>query len=137
MEVADRLGLQEVLDRRQETLRDQDLAGLSLATEAGGQVRHRSDGAVVPAPFEADGADRRVALGDADAEVELVAVLPPLDAQLSDPVAHLQRHPDRPLGRVRHRHGVVEEDHHAITGEALERSVVGEDQLAHLGVVLP
>ena len=43
----------------------------------------------------------------------------------------------RALGRVRHRHRVVEEDHHAVAGEALERAFVLEDQLAHLGVVLP
>ena len=32
--------------------------------------------------------------------------------------------------------GIVEEDHHAVAGEALERALVGEDELAHFGVVL-
>ena len=56
--------------------------------------------------------------------------------QLADLVPHGDGHPDGSLGRLRHRDGVVEEDHHAVPGEALERALVIEDQLAHDGVVL-
>src|SRR5439155_21587252 len=67
------LDLQELLYLRQEPGRDQDLAGLGLPAETCGQVGHGADGAVVPAPLEADGADRGEPLGDADTEVKLVA----------------------------------------------------------------
>ena len=110
---------------------------LGLAAQARGQVGDGADGPVVPAALEADGADGGVALGDADAEAELVD-----RASASrrpgrwHALAHRQRHPHGALGRIGHRHRVVEEDHHAVAGEALERALVGEDQAAHLGVVL-
>ena len=37
--------------------------------------------------------------------------------------------------RVGHRHRIVEEDHDAVAGEALEGALVVEDQPAHRGVV--
>src|SRR5215475_3451324 len=70
VEIADRLGLHEVFDRGRQALRDQDLARLGFAKQASRKVGDAADGAVVPAPFKADRADRRVALGDADTEVE-------------------------------------------------------------------
>ena len=53
-----------------------------------------------------------------------------------DDVAHRDRHADGALGGVGHRDRIVEEDHHAVAGEALERALVGEDEPAHLRVVL-
>src|SRR2546425_5285091 len=135
-ELADGFDFREVLHRRQHALRDEDLARLRLATEARGEVGHGADRPVVQAPLETDRADRRVALGDADAEVEGVAALPPPDEQLVHPLAHGHRHANGTRGRVRHRHWVVEEDHHAVAGEALEGALVLEDEPAHLCVVL-
>src|SRR2546422_9889267 len=80
VEIAPGLGLHEGVRLRQQALGDQDLARLGLAAETGGEVRDGADGAVVPAPLEADRADRRVALRDADAELELVAELAPREA---------------------------------------------------------
>src|SRR2546425_3349146 len=135
-ELADGFDFREVLHRRQHALRDEDLARLRLATEARGEVGHGADRPVVQAPLETDRADRRVALGNTDAEVEGVAALPPPDEQLVHPVAHRDRHPDGAREGVRHRHRVVEEDHHAVAGEALEGALVLEDEPAHLCVVL-
>src|SRR5437870_5763670 len=135
-ELADRLDFREVLHRRQHALSDEDLARLRLAAEARREIGHSADRPVVQTPLEADRADRRVALGDADAEVEGVAALPPPDEQLVHPLAHGHRHANGTRGRVRHRHWVVEEDHHAVAGEALEGALVLEDEPAHLCVVL-
>src|SRR5688572_21598448 len=54
---------------------EEDLAGFGFAAEARGQVRDIADRRIVPAPFEADGAERRIALRDAHAERELEAAL--------------------------------------------------------------
>src|SRR5206468_804158 len=135
-EAAQVLHLDEVLDRAEDALGDEDLPGLRLAAEPRREVRHRADRAVVHPPLEANRADRGVALGDADAEVELVAALLPFHEQLIHAPAHHRGHPDRALGRVRDGHGVVEKDHHAVAGEALERALVLEDEAAHLCVIL-
>ena len=68
-ELARRLDLQQSLRRRQDALGNQDLAGLCFTAQASGEVGDRADRAVVPASLEADRADRRIALRDADAEV--------------------------------------------------------------------
>ena len=71
------LGVHEPVDRCQDARRRQDLAGLRLAAETEGKVRDGPDRAVVPATLEPDGADRGVALGDPDADVEVVTALAP------------------------------------------------------------
>jgi hypothetical protein len=43
-------------------------------------------------------------------------------SRLLDPIAHGHRHADGTLGRIFHLHRIVEEDHHAVAGESLERS---------------
>src|SRR5215831_15596846 len=58
------LGLHQLLDLRGHPLMDEDLAALGLAAEAGSEVGHGADGAVVPASLESDGADGSVALCD-------------------------------------------------------------------------
>src|SRR5262245_2706097 len=92
-----RLDLQHTFRYRQHSLRDQNLSWLRFGTQARSQVRDRADRPVVPAPFEADRADRRVALRDADALIELVAELAPFVAQPGGALAHRQCHPHRPL----------------------------------------
>ena len=73
---------------------------------------------------------------DADAEIEIVAALAPRHEQLVDPPAHRDRHPHRALGRVRHRHRVVEEDHHPVAGEPFEGALVLQDGPSHRVVIL-
>ena len=62
---------------------DQDLAVGGFAAQARREVDHGADGGIVEAPFEADAAERGVALGDADAEAELMAVLAPFARRAS------------------------------------------------------
>ena len=70
-ELAKRLGLNEILDRAQDALAYQDLAGLGLGTEAGGEICHGADGGIVEAALEADLTECRIALGDADTKSQL------------------------------------------------------------------
>src|SRR2546422_1289008 len=100
VELPDGFDLDQILGRREQPLRDQDLTGPGLTAEARGEIRYGADGSVVQASFEADGADRRVALRDPDAEVEIVAALAPPHAELADSVAHGERHPDRTFCRI-------------------------------------
>src|SRR5262245_49715571 len=111
--LADPHRLDLVLQGAEEPAGDEDLAGLGLAAEARGQVGDGADGAVVPAALEADGPERRVPLGDADPEVELVPALAPAAHQLVHPLAHGQRHPHRALLRVGYRGGGGGEGDHA------------------------
>src|SRR5712691_187837 len=131
-----RLGLGDAFHRRHHALLEQDLAGLGLGAEAGREIGDGADGAVVHAPFEADGPDGGIAVRDAEPEVEVEARLLPPDGKLGHPLAHGRGHPHRALRGIRHRHGVIEENHHAVAREALERPLRGQDQLAHGGVVL-
>ena len=73
---------------------------------------------------------------DAESEVEVEAGLLPSHGQLGHPLAHGGGHPHRALRRIGHRHRVVEEDHHAVAREALQRRFRGHHELAHLGVIL-
>src|SRR5919106_6040793 len=90
-----RCRVDQVLDGDVHALRDQDLPGLGLAAEASGDVRHGADGAIVPPAFEADGADGRVPLRDADAEPQLVTEPAPLLRHRAHLGSHRQRHPHR------------------------------------------
>ena len=56
---------------------EDDLAGARRAAQARREVRHVADRRVLPALLEADHAERRLALRDADAEADLVAELCP------------------------------------------------------------
>ena len=47
-----------------------------------------------------------------------------------------KRHADRLQFVVLDRHGRIEQDHHAVAGEMLDRSVVLDDHAAELGVIL-
>ena len=83
-ELASGFHLDALLGSAEHSLRDEDLARGGLAAGAGGQVGHGADGGVVAATPEADGADRCVTLGDADAEIEAEAELAPLLDMLGD-----------------------------------------------------
>src|SRR5258705_2822146 len=117
-QLADGLHLYQLFHHSQQAQRNEDLAGLGLAAETGGEVSDGADRSVVPATLEADGADRGVALGDADAEAELEPSLVPSDDQLCHAVPHRERHANRPFLRIRYGHRVIEKDHHAVAGEA-------------------
>jgi hypothetical protein len=129
LELADRGGVNRLLDRAVDARTDQGLAHVSVAAEPRGQVRHRPDRAVVVSAFEADSAERRVASLDADAETELDASLVPSLGELPDPLLGDQRELDGLELVVLERDGVVEEDHDAVAGEVLERAPVGRDHL--------
>src|SRR5262245_51124826 len=116
--------------------RDEELGGGGFAAEPCGAVRNGPDRAVVQTALEANGPDGGIALGDAHAERQIPAALAPARGQVANDGAHGDSHANRALGRVRNLHRVVEEDHHAVAGEALERALVREDQTPHLGVVL-
>src|SRR5882672_10228051 len=92
-QLAERLGLDEALDRGVEAARDEDLAAARLAAEPRGEVGHGADRAIVPAALEADGAERRVALRDAHAEVQVEAELAPAAGQRLHARAHGEGHP--------------------------------------------
>src|SRR5216684_6851281 len=94
--LADRLELGHALDRGVHLAVDQDLAALGLVAQARGKVRDRASHRILKAPLEADAAERRIAVGDADAEAKLVAVLAPSCRQTGDAVPHLDRHANGP-----------------------------------------
>src|SRR5207302_1031421 len=71
------LGLDQALDGPRDPGRDKDLSAGGLTAQPCRQVRDGPDRAVVHATLEADGADRGVALGDADTQCELPAPLAP------------------------------------------------------------
>src|SRR5712692_11363528 len=131
-----RLGFGNRFHRRHHALLEQDLAGLGLGAETGREIGDGANGAIVHAPLEADGADGGIAVRDAETEVEVEARLLPPHGKLGHALAHGRGHPHRALRGVRHRHGVIEEDHHAVARESLEGPLRGQDQLAHGGVVL-
>src|SRR2546425_726802 len=120
LERTDLLGGHEIGHGGVDPLADENLIRRRLGAQAVGEVGHAADGGVVLPPLEADRADRRVALRDAHAEVEVVAAPAPFGAEHPDPGSHGLGHTDGALLRVRDRHRVVEEDHHAVAGEALK-----------------
>src|SRR4029450_7850697 len=71
------LRLDQPLHRGRALGGDVHVAGRGLGAQARGEIGDRADGRVVPSPLEADGADRGVALGDADAGAEVPAPLAP------------------------------------------------------------
>ena len=71
------LDFNEILNRAEDTLAYQNLTRFSLRTKARGKVRHRTNSSVVEATLKANFADRRVALCDADAKSQIVAMLSP------------------------------------------------------------
>src|SRR5262249_29039575 len=66
-----------------------------------------------------------------------MSALPPAVRQLLHPLAHRQRHPDRPQRRVVARDGIVEKDHESITSEPLQGLLEAANEVAQGTVVLP
>ena len=129
LEIADFPAGHDLLDPPQHPRRDQNLAGIGLPAQPGGQVGDAADRRVVETAFVADAAQRGESLGDPDPEAEFVPDPAPPFGQLPYGVPHRQRHLDRPPGRLLDRDRVVEEDHQAVAGEALQRAPEVEDQL--------
>ena len=101
-----------------------------MGGQPGGEVRDRSEHAVVVPPLETDPSERRVPGCDADPEPELVPALPPERRELLEALLGRQRELDRLDLVILDRERVVEEDEQTVTCEVLERSVVRQDQLA-------
>src|SRR5439155_1695217 len=85
LERADLLGRHEVVHGGVDALADEDLARRRLGAEPEGEVGDAADGRVVAPALEANRTDRRVALRDPHAEVEIIAPSPPLGAEHPDP----------------------------------------------------
>src|ERR1022692_2999028 len=113
---------------------EQYLPAESLGTETRGKVHNRPGGAIVGASFEANATQRRIALGNAEADVEVVALEVPLPTQYFRLLTHFDRHAHCCRSVVRAGHGVVEDGHDRISSELLERRLEAEYQLAH-GVI--
>src|SRR5687767_3012223 len=116
---ADILGLDQRFRRRRHPAGHEDLARTGLAAQPRRQIRDGADRAVIHASLEADGADRRIALRDADPERQIPAALAPSLGKPRHHVAHGDGHADGPLRGILDLDRIVEEDHHAVTGEAL------------------
>src|SRR5262245_5717647 len=136
LHLADRFDFDQLLDRGQHAFRDQNLTGLGLAAQTRGKIRDGADRTIVQASLETHRADRRVALRDAGAEIQLEPAFAPLHKELCQALSHRHDHAHGTCRRVWHLHGIVEKHHHAVAGKALERAFVRQDHLAHLGVVL-
>ena len=120
-----RFHVEQRLQLRVDRPRNQDLAARRLAAQPRREVGDGADRPVVPAPFEADRADGR----DSPARCRCrgsarIRARAQLSAIVADAFADRERHPDGALGGVGHGHRVVEEDHHAVAGEALQRAFV-------------
>ena len=70
-----------------------------LRTKPSSKIDDCPDRAIVAAPLEADRAERRVSVGDADAEAERVAGGAPSGGQLLQPRSHRCSHSRRPQAR--------------------------------------
>src|SRR5262249_34582886 len=62
---------------------------------------------------------------------------PPAVRQLLHPLAHRQRHPDRPQRRVVARDGIVEKNHEPITGKPLQSPLEAGYEVAKGSMVFP
>ena len=73
LELTHRLDLHGVLNGHQHPRTDEDLPGLRLVAEPRGDVGDRADGGIVEATLEADGAERRKSVRNADAEANVMS----------------------------------------------------------------
>ena len=132
----DWLDLHGVLDCDQHPRADEDLSRLGLVAKPRSNIGHRTDSGIVEAALEADGAERRKAVRDADAEANVMPKPTPFVRQRSDGVAHFKRHEHRLERRVLYWHWIIEDHHHAVTSIAFERAVVLDDDFADGRVVV-
>ena len=73
---------------------------------------------------------------NADAEAELIAVLAPFRNQRANVVAHLDGHLGRAQARLMTGQRIIEQDHDAVAGKALDGSRMLVDETAERGMVL-
>src|SRR5215831_10138496 len=102
---------------------DQDLPVLGLSTKPCGEVAYGADRGIAGAFGKTDLPQGRIALRNAGAKAEFIAVAAPGSDQLAGRLAHRHRHLDRAAGRVGARHGVVEQHHDPVTRELIERAL--------------
>src|SRR5215470_4492743 len=81
-QISHHLRLHDVLDRRHYALGGEHLPRPRLAAQTEREVRHAPDRPVVPASLEADRADGGEPFREAEADVQLVAALPPSGREL-------------------------------------------------------
>ena len=101
---------------------EDDLAGMRGAAEPRGEVRHVADARVFPALLEADHAQGRFALSDADAKPDIVAELFVFDKAAEGGSAEIVATAE---GQLRERpHGEVDDR----TGAATQAAPTGEPE---------
>src|SRR6185503_2507409 len=120
--LADRLDDERLAERGAHPLIDQDLPGIRLAAKPRGEVDDTADRRIIEAALEAECAERRVAARDADAQIEVVAVVEPLRAQHGKALAHRERHARRAPGGLRNGQWIVEEHEDPVACEPIERA---------------
>src|SRR5258708_1624536 len=125
---AERLDVGERLDRHLHLAVDQNLATARFGAEPRGEVHHRADRRIIVSPLEADTAERCIAMGDPYSEAEVVAELAPLDREIGDRVAHLDRHSHRTHRRIGAWQWIIEQDVEAVAGKALQCTLVLVDE---------
>src|SRR5579883_1079817 len=123
------------LDGGRHALAQQDLPVLGFGAEPGGKVHHRADRAVFLPAFEADAAERRIALGDAYAEADGVPAPAPRLGQALHGSAHGHREIDGAHGWIGAGERIVEEDQDSVAHESLDGAAAVEDQRTH-GLVI-
>src|ERR1700733_4773781 len=128
--VTDRFDIHGVFDGHQHTWADQDLTRLCFVAKSRCDIGYSADRGIVEAAFKADGAERCKAVRNADAKTKVVAQSAPFFNQRSDRHAHIKRHLYGLQRRVRHRNGIVENHHHAVTGKPFKCAAVFDEDLA-------
>jgi len=107
-----------------------------VGAQSRGEVRDWANCAVVIASFEANPAERRVTSLDPDSQSQLDAALAPDRGEFAEVLLRSEREPDRLQLVIAQGQRVVEEDHHAVAGEMLERPFMCRDQLTERRVVV-
>src|SRR6266567_9151066 len=101
-------------------LRKKNLAGFGVLAKPSRKVSHGADRAVVDASLEADRADRRETLGDADCKPKLHPSLLPRFREVEGGLAHRQRNRHRTMRGFFDRDGIADEQHDPVSREPLE-----------------
>src|SRR6266487_3671598 len=107
-----------------------------MGAEPGGKVGYGPERSIVVAAFKADPTERCMSRLDANTQGEFTSKLSPHSRQLLKSLAYRNREPNGLQLVLRDEQRIVEEDHHAVSGEMLERALVARDELPERGVVL-
>jgi hypothetical protein len=135
-EPADRLGLCKLLDRREYLAVNQDLSVFRLGAQSRGKIDDRAVGRIVEPALATDAAERGVAVGDADPESELVTQLAPVSRKRGSVVVHRDGEPNGAQRRIDTWQRIIEQDHDAIAGKAVQGAFELVDEPAEVRVVL-